>query len=783
MKSVLYLIKNNIRFKTGAFKSVIILMAIIVFSYSCSVSNSKNLDDSLNASLDHYSIGDIIMTFKGSSVPERVTKGLGDNSNVKSFRTDDMLTAAMDCYTNDKEHEIESRLKKQTDKLKVFNDDFDSFQDEPAKLNKGEVYVSYCFGKLQDLKKGDKLQIQTSADTRETFEIKGFVEEPLYGSTLVVYENFFINEDDWDRIAKGVDDKTVNNNYVYRTTMLHIFKSGDIADFKLVKQLNDECGLVDESMLYVTRSELISWTETYADVGTSLLYAFVGLLAVVIGLMMLNSINSTVEMQYVDLGILKSQGFTVWQIRMSYISQYIIALVAGTIIGLIISVPVLSVMGKLFMTVTGIWTDCGIDFLSNGIIAFAIITVFIFFILFATRKLAKISPVNALNNAHKDVHFTGRLNMPMKQRALPLSMSLRALTSGLRHYVFVFLITVILMFFMVTIFNLTNGLDFKEIFGGNWSNVSVMLFEEFEEGDMQRVRDTITKIDPKAEADFVAYTDNILADDVLYGSDASDNLERYIKPIKGKLPEFDNEVVITKIVADELEKGVGDSMTVSNAGNKQDFMIVGIVQSTSQGGRIFFTTLDGAKNIGIKPYLSNVYVDDESKTEEVAKALNTELEGRLFAKAATKSSTADSVMDLVDVFLLLIIVIVVGVSAIFLLVAVSLICKVTFLRERTDIGIFKATGFTTGNLRRQFSIRFLIIGILGCIVGTGIALAATNSLLSMLMSIVGITNFMHSITAVEIIIPALVICGCFAGFSYMSSSRIKSVQTTELICE
>ncbi len=783
MKSVFYLVKNNIKHKTGAFKGIIVLMAIIVFAYSGSVSNSKNLNDSLNDSLDHYNIGDIVMTFKGDSVPDKVAKGLDTNENVRSFRTDDMLYVAMDCYANGKEQEIDTRLKKQKKELKVFNDDFDGFKDEPPMLSKGEVYVSYCFGKVQHLNEGDKLEIQTSLTTRETFEIKGFVEDPLYGTSLIAYENFFINEDDWERIAKGVDDKTVNNNYIYRTTMLHIFKSSDMKDFKLVKQLNDECGLVDASMLYVTRSELVSYTSIYADVGTSLLYIFVGLLAVVVVLMMINSINSTIEMQYVDLGILKSQGFTVWQIRLAYLIQYIAALVIGTVFGLILSVPLLAVLGRIFRTVTGIDTTCAIDFVSCSLIAVLMIAVFSLFIMIATRKLGKISPVNALNNAHKDVHFTGRLNVPMKQKSLALSMSLRQLTSGMRHYIFIMLISVLLMFFMATVFNLTKGLDFEELFGGNWANISVKLFNEFEDSDMQRMRDKLTELDPKAEADFVAYTDNILADDVLYGSTATDNLERYYKPIKGKLAQYDNEVVITKIVSEELEKGIGDKITVSNSGKKAEFLIVGIIQTTSQSGRLFCTTLDGAEKIGIKPYLSNVYLGDKDRSEDIAKQLNKELEGKLFAKAASESSLASGVMDLVDVVLLIVIGVVVGVSAIFLLVAISMICKITFLRERTDSGIFKATGFTTSNLRAQFSVRFLLVGLTGCIIGSIVAAAATNSLLSALMSIVGLTDFTHSLTAFEVLVPAGIICLCFALFSYMSSSRIKSVQTTELICE
>ena len=224
-------------------------------------------------------------------------------------------------------------------------------------------------------------------------------------------------------------------------------------------------------------------------------------------------------------------------------------------------------------------------------------------------------------------------------------------------------------------------------------------------------------------------------------------------------------------------------MTVANNGKKADYTIVGIVQSTAQSGRIFYMTLEGAKKIGIKPFMTNIYLDDKDKADEIANMLNKDFSDRLVAKASDKTTVYDSTEELVNMFLMLIICIVVGVSAVFLLVAVSLICKVTFLRERTDIGIFKATGFTTGNLRAQFSVRFLIIGVLGCLIGTIIALFATNPLLSMLMSIVGMTDFMHKLTVPEVLIPALVICLCFAGFSYMSSKRIRSVSTTELICE
>ena len=451
-------------------------------------------------------------------------------------------------------------------------------------------------------------------------------------------------------------------------------------------------------------------------------------------------------------------------------------------IGLIISVPLLAVLGKLFRTVTGIHTSCKIDFLSCALIALVIIALLMLFVIFSTRKLGKISPVNALNNAHKDVHFTGRLNMPMKQRTLSLSISMRQLTSGFKHYIFIMLISVLLMFFMVTVCNLAMGLNFKEIFGDVGYTASGMLFNEFEEKDMQRVKNRLAEFDKGAEADFCAFSDNALADGSLFTVDAAEDYSKYYKAINGKICEYDNEIVVTKIVADELDKGIGDSVTIEITGGKSEYTIVGTYQSVSNMGRTIGMTLDGAKRLGMKAQNVNIFMGDKSKTDKAIEMLNTEFKDILKCKDSSAEGDSD-IMDLVDMFLVIVIAVVVGVSAVFLLVTISMISKITFLRERTDTGIFKSTGFTTGDLRRQFTLRFLLVGVLGSIIGFGLACAFTNTLLSTLLRIVGITDFTHSLTAFEILMPALVICICFAGFSYMSSKRIKTVSTTELICE
>ncbi|MBQ2580297.1 MAG: hypothetical protein II574_01565, partial [Ruminococcus sp.] len=217
MKSVLYLVKNNIKFKTGAFKGIIALMAIIVFSYSGSVSNSKNLYESLNDSLDHYNVGDIIMTFEEQKLTDKVKAGLDNNEHIKSFREQPLLSTNMEYTAGGKTKDYSARFIRQLDELKLFNDDFSGFVDDVPKLSKGEVYVSYCMGKVMGLEKGDTLEVKTSADTSEKFEIKGFTEDPIYGSTLLAPEHFFISDEDYDEELEELQDKLADlHNRIYQ---------------------------------------------------------------------------------------------------------------------------------------------------------------------------------------------------------------------------------------------------------------------------------------------------------------------------------------------------------------------------------------------------------------------------------------------------------------------------------------------------------------------------------------------------------------------------------------
>ena len=148
-----------------------------------------------------------------------------------------------------------------------------------------------------------------------------------------------------------------------------------------------------------------------------------------------------------------------------------------------------------------------------------------------------------------------------------------------------------------------------------------------------------------------------------------------------------------------------------------------------------------------------------------------------------RSNATDGMLELIDAICLILVLAVFGVSVIFSAVVIGMICTKAFIKERSDIGILKAIGFTAKELQRQFAFRFLIVSATGSVIGGVCSLFFTKPLLEMLLRMVGVTRIESSITIGSFIVPAVLICLCFFVFSYFAARKTKKVEVRELISE
>ena len=117
------------------------------------------------------------------------------------------------------------------------------------------------------------------------------------------------------------------------------------------------------------------------------------------------------------------------------------------------------------------------------------------------------------------------------------------------------------------------------------------------------------------------------------------------------------------------------------------------------------------------------------------------------------------------------------------LVIVSMVSKRSFIRERTDIGIYKSMGFTVNTLRTQFSLRFALISLIGSGMGCILSILFSRKVLTYVLRIVGLTDFTVDYSLMTYITPAAILCLCFFIAAYAASRRIKTVEVRELITE
>ncbi len=781
---ILKLLKANIKHKKGAFKGIIILMAVIVLSFTGTVSNNDNIDRTLTEAYEWANTKDMSAYMEAEKCDDELLDTILEDPDVEDVMTTDYV-ANNTAFVDDMEiHNSLLIYSQNRDGYRVFNDSKTGYIENPEPLKEGEIYVPYAFtGLYSKAKIGSEVIINipsaedSSVNNTYTFKIKGYVAEPFYGGLMLGMKYLFVNEADFERMYS---DASKDFQFV---EIAMTFREG--ADYlEVQRSLDESCNLINESSVTLAKEESEFYTKIMSDTGSGVVIAFVILMLVIAIIAMYHSITTSVEMEYINLGVLKSQGFTSGKIRLVYILQYIVAEVIGSVIGLLLSIPVLLFLGTLFQSITGLATVHRISFGKCGLLCVGIILVSTLFVTLATRKVSRISPVRAISGGKSEVHFDNRLNIPVKKKPLSFFMGLRQFTSRSKSYVGAVLIAALLVYFLMTMMVLTAKLKGENLLVGTvYPDVTVATSDSFTLDDMDSFEETVREIDEDAKIMF-GMGGYVMLDDVQLFCDSATPIEMQYQTIEGRLPRYSNEVSVTDIVAEEVGKGIGDTVTIGSGDRKKEFIITGYHQSIADVGKTFTITAEAFYEV--TGTLPNCYIQlsDRSLSQVVSDALNSKYKELIeIVTIEEKTEADDSMVELLDMVCMILLVVVFVMSIAFSAVVISMLCSKSFVKERMDIGILKSLGFTSSGLRVQFALRFMIIAVIGSLIGAVASMFLTMPLLEALLRILGLTRIDTSITFTTFIIPASAIWLSFFVFAYIAARKIKRVEIRELISE
>ena len=795
---IIKLIRANIRYKKGSFKGILILMMIISLSVSVIVSLKRNFPDSIRRAYDRKYDADITLNIRREFLTEGMIRGLEDDPLVGKVVVCDALHPDKCTYSNGKATTFGIRLVAQNETVdSIWNEDMTDIITEVPELSKGEIYLPRALRDYEDLNIGDTMTAAFEGASY-TFTIKGFVEEPACGSSFMPLKVPFISQEDFDEIAanrkKAIAEDPKLSTDLYEIVYITKAETCDLTDNKFAQELNKTSDIESYAQGILTRSDSLHYHGLMPDIILNIFMAFVIILVVIVFVVMSNSISSSIEMNYTDLGILKAQGFDSHRLKLVFLGQYMLAEIIGTIAGFLLSIPVVIYLPRVFESIVGIRIVGGLAFLPSLLILVGLLVLSAFYIILISRKVGSISPVRAVSGGRSEVFFDSRLTLPVKGSALSASLAFRQFTAGGKRYVASILIASLLVFFLMTMTGMTDAVSSEnalKAMGATSEDMTVYLETEdygtantaYVREQFERIENTIRQYTDIEERYGFESTYMVLNGEKLSCRMAED--EEVFTVTKGRAPLYENEIVVSQIYAEDMGYTIGDKLEVSYRGRKKDCVISGFITDATEAadaGRFFGMNSDAAaffiddfivQYVGYK-------LSDPAKAEVIKQKIEAELTGDIHVSVYSGESSREKMITTIAYSIRTVIYVI---SVIFALVVVSMICSKTFVREKIDIGIYKALGFTSGNLRLQFAVRFLIVAIFGILIGTTLSLTLSEKLLSYMLRSMGIVNFVIDYRFITVFLPIAAVALCYFLFAYIAAGRTRRVEVRSLITE
>lgn len=214
-----------------------------------------------------------------------------------------------------------------------YNKVFDE-RDRPLVLKQGEIAIPRTAHDRRDIKIGDNIQISLNGQ-KYNFVVAHIVKDVAFGSDMLSVKRYFISDEDYE----GIDGKTENANRGYLSSL--IAKEG-YSDNDLLQQITN-MDLVATQGFNFTRS-LVS-LEYFFNMLIAGIMVMVSIILIAIAFMILRfTILFTLQEEYKEIGIMKAIGIKNRAIRKIYLVKYFFLALLGGGIGLVLSVPLSSLM-------------------------------------------------------------------------------------------------------------------------------------------------------------------------------------------------------------------------------------------------------------------------------------------------------------------------------------------------------------------------------------------------------------------------------------------------------
>ncbi|MBW1750729.1 MAG: FtsX-like permease family protein [Deltaproteobacteria bacterium] len=650
----------------------------------------------------------------------------------------------------------------------------------------GEIWLASSTARAAGLHPGDVLEISTDQGI-QPFKISGVVVDPQYSSGFVQPERAWV--------APG------ELASLYPPGALHNYTLGirlhDPGDLNAV--WNDFNRFTGKGFTggYTPLDAIVNSYSFMVDMLGMLVLAF-GVLSLLVALFIISStISGEILANYRTFGILKSLGYTPRNVVAIFQLQFLLIALAALPVGIIGSYFTTRTMLELMLASIGT-ARVQLDFLGPATLTFFILSTLVVLAAgMAGGKAGRIKPASSIRFGAPEESVTRRQPFHLRlARYLPLSLviGLKNLVSGKRRELYDLIsisVTAFVLLFSINVFNsmleMKNnmpfwGLDGSDVTIKRSDSIFGVRYKTLKQYLMEDPNVVIAGGNSSVEVTIPAGSNGParkVSGDVVDG-----NLDTFgFINLTGRNPVNPGEISVGISLAEKYGLALGDAFEVLVRGQPQTFTVMGIFQSTNQGGYTFRTTLESIRktNPYYEPPVLTVVLAEGADREAFMQTMEAgfgqavDVEPREKLVEAQVTSVTQS-LGMVLGFL----------SLIFLLVSAVSIFNSTAMginETKRHYGIYKAIGYTQAQVRLMIVSKSAVLGLAAVAVGCVLFWTLTRTIMALLMTQMGMAQFPMVISPVgSMMMLPTVIALCVIS-AWLPSNRIARIKARELIVE
>lgn len=618
------------------------------------------------------------------------------------------------------------------------NEKYDVLLDEnrnELKIATGEIGVPVILLDEFDIAVGDKITL-SSGDVSKTFTVASYVYDGQMNSTLCSSTRFLISDEDFNALLGNLGE----TEYLIEA----YFTDSSLADDyqTAYEQCEKNLPKNGQAITYT----MIFLLSALTDLMMAMVFILTGVLLIAIAVVCLRYVVlAQLEDDMREIGTMKAIGIPQKGICGLYLGKIRILMAAGCVTGYVLALMSSTLITKHISRTFG---KQPLDMRCFILAVLVCIAVYAVILLFSRKILSRLQRVSVTDLLVTEKGFgkTGKVKDGLR-RSKHLSLNLLlALKEVRKGYGIVFGLLMIVSFLVIVPIRTVQTMESRQFVTYMGSPICDLLLEVEQGEDLEERKAAAEKILlDEAEQGNIETIETLRRvrlqalrnDGEIVGIhiDSGEYSGSALKYLDGESPKSKTDIALSCLVADDLEKSKGDTVTLLINGEKQAFTVCGIYQDVTSGGKTAKTVCSFSEEPAEK-YTYHINISQSGDSERLIDILRAQLcsgysiENMEEFVGQTLGGVSSQVKQSAYA------VFVIGITLTVLIV--TLFMKLRIARQGGTLAAKRAMGIPFTAICRQELYPVLIAGGLGAFAGAVLAELFGDNMISVLFEMLGV---------------------------------------------